>query len=182
MKLKEFGIYLLAIALATLAMILMSWATTTLKTKGEAYRLSYGVLVPKYQSCIYQPDCRKLAEALYFEARGEGKKGMIAVGQVVMNRVGKRYFPDTISDVIQYRCHFTYLCNGSVDKGVGDWQSYKLALHISTGVMSYCYKDVVKGADHYFNPKELTSPPNWSRIYPKVIEIGNHRFHRRNHG
>ena len=38
-------------------------------------------------------DC--LALAIYWEARGEGTRGMLAVGWTVLNRVSSRDFPST---------------------------------------------------------------------------------------
>ena len=38
-----------------------------------------------------------LAEALYFEARGEPIKGQLAVGEVILNRVEDSRYPSSIS-------------------------------------------------------------------------------------
>ena len=54
-----------------------------------------------------------LAMALYYEARGEGPDGMLAVAEVVINRVQHPDFPGTVCDVIKedrgpesYDCQF----------------------------------------------------------------------------
>jgi spore germination cell wall hydrolase CwlJ-like protein len=41
-----------------------------------------------------------LVEAIYFEARGEGVVGMIAVGQVILNRVNDERFPRDVCSVV----------------------------------------------------------------------------------
>ncbi|MFT6945407.1 MAG: spore germination cell wall hydrolase CwlJ-like protein, partial [Yoonia sp.] len=41
-----------------------------------------------------------LAEALYFEARGETVRGMFAVGEVILNRVDNDSYPNTLCNVI----------------------------------------------------------------------------------
>ena len=41
-----------------------------------------------------------LAEALYFEARGETVKGQFAVAEVIMNRVKSARFPGSLCGVI----------------------------------------------------------------------------------
>ena len=46
-----------------------------------------------------QLDC--LAEALYFEARGESVKGQFAVADVILNRVESPLFPKTVCGVVQ---------------------------------------------------------------------------------
>ena len=43
---------------------------------------------------------RCLAEALYFEARGESVRGQFAVAEVILNRVDSALFPDTVCGVI----------------------------------------------------------------------------------
>ncbi len=59
-----------------------------------------------------------LAEALYFEARGETVKGQFAVAEVILNRVESERFPSSACGVInqgtgkKYQCQFTYTCDG----------------------------------------------------------------------
>ena len=54
-----------------------------------------------------------LAEALYFEARGESLNGQFAVAEVIMNRVDSKRFPNSVCGVInqgtgrKYGCQFT---------------------------------------------------------------------------
>src|SRR5690625_3991404 len=42
---------------------------------------------------------RCLAEAMYFEARGEGLAGQVAVGEVILNRVDSSRYPNSVCDV-----------------------------------------------------------------------------------
>ena len=62
-----------------------------------------------------------LAEALYFEARGESIKGQVAVAEVILNRVESNKFPNTVCGVInqgtgrKYACQFTYTCDGRAE-------------------------------------------------------------------
>lgn len=44
---------------------------------------------------------RCMALNLYWEARSEGREGMLAVGWVVLNRVAHPKFPNTVCGVIQ---------------------------------------------------------------------------------
>ena len=57
-------------------------------------------------------DC--LALNIYFEARGEPLQGKLAVGHVVINRVGDEKFPANVCQVVlqggeavRYRCQFS---------------------------------------------------------------------------
>ena len=62
-----------------------------------------------------------LAEAVYFESRGEAVRGQIAVAQVVMNRVFSGYYPNTVCGVVyqnEHRhlaCQFTFACDDIPD-------------------------------------------------------------------
>ena len=42
-----------------------------------------------------------LAENVYFEARGQGQAGWVAVAQVTLNRVQDKRFPNTICEVVK---------------------------------------------------------------------------------
>src|SRR5204862_3948364 len=58
-----------------------------------------------------------LAEAIYFEARGEAVRGQIAVAQVVMNRTFSGFYPTTVCGVVyqnkhrHFACQFTFACD-----------------------------------------------------------------------
>ena len=49
-----------------------------------------------------------LAEAVYFEARGEAVRGQIAVAQVVMNRTFSGFYPNTVCGVVYQNKHRHY--------------------------------------------------------------------------
>jgi hypothetical protein len=63
-----------------------------------------------------------MASAIYFEARGESYRGQVAVGQVVMNRVAHRLYPDTICAVVfqnqskRNACQISFACDGIPEK------------------------------------------------------------------
>ncbi len=62
-----------------------------------------------------------LADAVYFESRGEVKRGQIAVAQVVMNRVFSGFYPNNVCGVVyqnahrKLACQFTFACDGIPD-------------------------------------------------------------------
>ena len=59
-----------------------------------------------------------LADAVYFEARGEPLRGQEAVAQVVMNRVFSGFYPNNVCGVVYQNanrhlaCQFTFACEG----------------------------------------------------------------------
>lgn len=72
-------------------------------------------------------DVQCLTENLYFEARSEGTAGMMAVGQVVLNRMDSNRFPSTVcrvvrqgrqdanGNMIRHQCQFSWYCDGRSD-------------------------------------------------------------------
>lgn len=55
-------------------------------------------------------DC--LAKAIYHEARGEPKKGQVAVAEVILNRTKNEYFPNNVCKVIYQRGQFEFVSKG----------------------------------------------------------------------
>ncbi|MFP7571333.1 cell wall hydrolase [Marivita sp. S2033] len=122
-----------------------------------------------------------LAEALYFEARGETVKGQFAVAEVIMNRVKSSRFPDNVCGVInqgtgrKYQCQFTYTCDGIPERirEPRAWERVgKVARAILDGVAPL---DLTDGATHYHTN---AVNPRWSRTYTKTASIGVHLFYR----
>ena len=68
---------------------------------------------------ISQRDLQCLAEALYFEARGEGSQGQRAVAEVILNRVDHPRFPKTVCGVVNQRGQFTYNKNARIREKEG---------------------------------------------------------------
>ena len=77
-----------------------------------------------------------LAEALYFEARGEPITGQLAVGEVILNRVEDSRYPSSICKVInqgtgrRFACQFTYTCDGKLET-VHERKAYEMALKLA---------------------------------------------------
>lgn len=122
-----------------------------------------------------------MATAIYFEARGESYRGQIAVGQVVMNRVAHRLYPDTICAVVfqnqQMRnaCQFSFACDG-IPETVTDKKSWDQAMKIARGVIDgTLYLPEVEKATHYHATYVY---PDWAPRLKKVTKIGHHIFYK----
>jgi spore germination cell wall hydrolase CwlJ-like protein len=78
-------------------------------------------------------ELRCLAEAIYFEARGEPERGQLAVGRVIINRAESGRYPDSICGVVyqnahkRNRCQFSFACDGKPET-VTDPASWRTAL------------------------------------------------------
>lgn len=113
-----------------------------------------------------------LARNVYFESRGEPKRGQYAVANVTMNRVKSKRFPNTVCGVVHQKNQFSWTRRAPK---VTDNKSYKEALGIAKEVYYDEVTDYSKGA-HYFHSSY--AKPSWSRKFTMTISIGNHKFYR----
>lgn len=120
---------------------------------------------------------RCLALAMYWEARGEGLEGIIAVGWTVLNRVRSRHFPDTPCAVVyqggeQAPCQFSWWCDGRSDRP-RERRSWQAALVIAAHLLVRPPKDPTRGA-LYFHSTSVE--PGWKHV--RTARIGRHVFYR----
>jgi len=124
---------------------------------------------------------RCLAEALYFEARGEGTEGEKAVAEVVFHRMANGNYGNSIFAVVyegvnRAQCQFSFACDGSRlrPKSETDWyEAQRLAAHILTGQVML--RDETGGAVNYH---AVYVRPRWAREFIRTAQIGNHIFYR----
>ncbi|HEY4920946.1 MAG TPA: cell wall hydrolase [Xanthobacteraceae bacterium] len=122
-----------------------------------------------------------LANAIYFEARGEPVRGQIAVAQVVMNRVFSGYYPHDVCGVVyqdanrHLACQFTFACDGIPDT-VNEPDAWKRATEIARDTLDgkLWLPDVGK-ATHYH---AYWVHPWWVHEMRKLDRIGVHTFYR----
>lgn len=112
-----------------------------------------------------------LAEALYFEARGEGVNGQRAVGEVILNRVDSRQFPSTVCGVVNQRGQFTY----SRGRSMSNRQAAARAHQIAADLLAGAPRNLTGGAT-YFHATHVR--PSWSRRFVRTTQIGAHVFYR----
>jgi spore germination cell wall hydrolase CwlJ-like protein len=122
-----------------------------------------------------------LAEAVYFESRGETKRGQIAVAQVVMNRVFSGYYPNNICGVVYQNahrynaCQFTFACDRIKDV-VTEPDMWEQAKQISRDMLDgrLWLSDIGKST-HYH---AYWVHPWWVGTMRKLSTIGVHKFYR----
>lgn len=123
--------------------------------------------------CNGEAEKRALALTIYGEARGEGKKGMRMVGEVVMNRVASPVYPNTVCGVVYQKSQFYGIKVVPKEKGL--WNT---AQEIAEEILE---EDVVAydhGATHFLNPKAVKSMPRWAKNSRKVDQVGKHAFYK----
>ena len=123
-----------------------------------------------------------LAEAIYFEARGETIKGQFAVAEVILNRADHRSFPNTVCGVVtqggerRHACQFSYNCDGLAEQ-FHEPAAYEIAGKIARVMMDGAPRPVTMGATYYHS---RTVSPRWARQFFKTSTVGSHYFYRRN--
>ena len=135
----------------------------------------------KYGGPVSTKDVNCMAEAIYFEARGETYRGQVAVGQVVMNRLAHPIYPKDICQVVfqneqmHNACQFSFACDG-IPETVDDPRSWKQAEEIAKGVISgSLYLPEVGKATHYHATYVY---PDWAPRLKRVTKIGHHIFYQ----
>lgn len=125
---------------------------------------------------------RCLAEAMYYEARGEGVVGEEAIAEVVFHRMRRRGYPSSICGVVYQgakegpACQFSFVCNGELErpKTAADWSHAKLlAAKILDGYM--LLGNETNGATSFH---AIDVEPGWSGNLERTVQIGNHVFYR----
>jgi len=122
-----------------------------------------------------------LAEAIYFEARGEPVHGQMAVAQVVLNRVFSGKYPNTVCGVVYQNahrhlaCQFTFACDGIADviREPDMWERAKvIAAEMLDGKL---WLPEIGKATHYH---AYWVHPGWVREMTKLQRLGVHTFYR----
>ena len=123
------------------------------------------------------PDDEKMCMAfnIYHEARGESKRGKLAVAAVTMNRVKSSKYPDSICDVVWQPYQFSWTMlpeKRHLPKEGKAWQaSLKIAREFSAGKKKW---NGIGKATHYHND---TVRPRWSAKSRLVAQVGRHSFY-----
>tara|TARA_Y100000356_G_scaffold20510_1_gene14575 strand:+ start:81 stop:509 length:429 start_codon:yes stop_codon:yes gene_type:complete len=130
-----------------------------------------------------------MALNMYHEAKNQSMLGQLAVGQVVMNRVEDKRFPDNVCDVVTeavtykgtdkpvlHKCQFSWYCDGQKDEPDFDskewWDAKEYASIVLSGTIML---DVTEGATHYH---ATYVRPAWARTKTKTTRIDRHIFYR----
>ena len=122
-----------------------------------------------------------LAEAIYFEARGEPLHGQFAVAEVILNRVEASEFPDSVCTVVRQgarsggACQFSFACDGNSLR-MHEREAHRQAAKIADLMLRGAPRALTDGATH-FHARHVN--PRWSRVFPRTAEIGAHLFYRK---
>ena len=125
-------------------------------------------------------DLECLTQAAYYEARGEGRDGMRAVTQVVLNRVRHPAFPKSVCGVVfqgagrRSGCQFSFTCDGSM-RGAVNRAAWNRAREVASSALSGSVFGAVGNAT-FFHTTGVS--PGWRNAMVRVNQVGDHLFYR----
>jgi len=126
-----------------------------------------------------------LAEGVYFEARGEPRRGQVAVAQVIMNRVNHDEFPDTICGVVyqnqhwRNRCQFSFACDG-VPERITERAAWDVAEDVSRQVLEN--RDLIETIEESTHYHATYVRPRWAPRMIRLDRVGLHIFYKGRYG
>ena len=119
-----------------------------------------------------EQDC--LANAVYFEARGEPIEGQLAVAEVVLNRTRSGRYPSTICEVVTQPWQFSFVRDGIIPAADRSSESWRKAVAIAriaeAGSQRLLPRDVLWYHADYVSP-------SWGRRLARNTKIGLHIFY-----
>jgi spore germination cell wall hydrolase CwlJ-like protein len=122
-----------------------------------------------------------LAEAVYFEARGEAVRGQMAVAQVVLNRAFSGKYPETVCGVVYQNkhrhlaCQFTFACDNNKDV-IREPEMWERARKIAKAMLDgQIWLPEVDKSTHYH---AYWVRPSWVNEMKRMYKTGVHTFYR----
>tara|TARA_R110000850_G_scaffold83934_1_gene180101 strand:+ start:279 stop:710 length:432 start_codon:yes stop_codon:yes gene_type:complete len=116
-----------------------------------------------------QEDVDCLAEAVYFEGRGEPFIGQLAIANVVLNRTTK----SICLTVHDKRCIFSYWCDGKHEKML-DLKAKETSYAVARLALDGAMAGSVMTATHYH---ATYVNPYWAGTLTYLDQIGKHLFY-----
>lgn len=133
-------------------------------------------LDPPYHNCVFEHRwCGGLAEALVYEARGEGPIGMRAVAYVILERVKDKGWPNTIRGVVEQKYQFSYR-QDKHKQSEPTKKDFDLAYKEAYDAVFGISENPVPGAKWYHSDR--IKPPKWTKDLEVVKIIGGHIFYK----
>ena len=118
------------------------------------------------------PELRCLAQAVYFESRGESLAGQLAVAHVVINRAKSGRFPTSLCGVVHQPSQFSFVRRGKMPavRNAGQWSN---AIAIAQIARDGSWQNKAPGA-LFFHARYVS--PGWRKT--RIAQIDNHIFYR----
>lgn len=131
--------------------------------------------MPVPQDAELAPDMKCLAQAVYFESRGEPIEGQLAVAEVVINRAKSDLYPDSYCDVITQPAQFSFVHRGRIPTADESSTAWQHAVAIAEIAQNNLWRSKAEGA-LYFHATYVN--PRWAHQKVELAQIDTHIFYR----
>jgi spore germination cell wall hydrolase CwlJ-like protein len=116
-----------------------------------------------------------LANAVYFEARGEPLQGQLAVAEVVMNRAASGRFPTSLCGVVVQRAQFSFVHRGRMPRADRASEAWRRAVGIARVAVERKAPRQVPATCLWYHANYVS--PSWGRRLEQSARIGQHIFY-----
>lgn len=141
----------------------------------EFDRQTLHALVSSLPPVNMSDDMMCLAQAIYFESRGEPLSGQLAVGRVIVNRAAADSFPDDYCGVVKQRGQFSFVRNGHIPKANTASRAWDRAVAVARVAHEELWDSEVDDA-LFFHATHVS--PRWARAKIARATIDSHIFYR----
>lgn len=124
-----------------------------------------------------------LKNALYYEARSEGKLGILAVASVIENRKNSSRYPSTYCNVINQRKQFSYTLENKPDVEsilhkltAYDKISYRYISELSDKMTNGMFETILPKGVMWYTTKRISNA--WTKSKNIYATIGVHHFYK----
>lgn len=132
-------------------------------------------LVSSLPTAEMSGDMMCLAQAIYFESRGEPLSGQLAVGQVIVNRAADPAFPGNYCGVVKQRGQFSFVKSGRIPRPNTASLAWRRAQAVARIAHEELWDSEVDDA-LFFHATHVR--PSWARAKITRARIDSHIFYR----
>jgi len=120
-----------------------------------------------------EQDC--LANAVYFEARGEPLQGQLAVAEVVINRAASGRYPATLCGVVVQPAQFSFVHRGRIPNADRGSDAWRRAVAVARIAKERMMPRVLPESCLWYHARYVS--PSWGRRLAQSARIGLHIFY-----
>ena len=119
-----------------------------------------------------EQDC--LANAVYFEARGESLQGQLAVAEVVINRAASGRYPPRSCGVVVQPAQFSFVRRGRIPQADRGSDAWRRAVAVARIAKARMMPRVLPASCLWYHASYVS--PGWGRRLAQSARIGLHIF------
>jgi spore germination cell wall hydrolase CwlJ-like protein len=140
-------------------------------------------LIRQEQEAVKDQERKCLVNALYYEARSEGKAGINAVASVIENRKNHKDYPEGYCAIIQQRRQFSYTLLHKPDVQALEWRlkasdkvAYGYVSDVADSMLEGRFEPTLPSNVIYYATSRISNA--WIKTKKIYATIGNHRFYK----